>query len=311
MSDEIVSVWGGSLRIGRAPAASELLIGDGSNFKLQSVDVTIDGSLGGSQGSIAYRNSTKWTHLSPGSAGKLLQTNGASADPSWVTLGESMTSFFSPLSGAIPFYNVTEWATLVPGPSGTIVASNGTIPVYATMTNLLDADIGNVVGGLLYRDVSGSWANSGPGPSGYVLAGGGAGANPTWTNSWRTLYKASSQSITSTSFTDDTTLKVSVVNGSVLFVEGVIFYNSGAGGSAIAVNGPSSFLQFSTDGASLSAVSVDTSFFSYASAGSYGVSFSGVFQANATGTFAVRHALNTASGTTTVQAGSWIKYYSL
>ena len=38
---------------------------------------------GGAHGSIAYRGTTKWEILGPGTAGNALTTNGVGANPSW------------------------------------------------------------------------------------------------------------------------------------------------------------------------------------------------------------------------------------
>lgn len=41
--------------------------------------------LGVTRGSIIYRGASGWTLLAPGTSGNVLQTNGAGADPTWVT----------------------------------------------------------------------------------------------------------------------------------------------------------------------------------------------------------------------------------
>lgn len=50
---------------------------DGSLTNLDGVFTT--------RGSVLYRNATVWTALTPGTAGQVLQTGGAGADPSWAT----------------------------------------------------------------------------------------------------------------------------------------------------------------------------------------------------------------------------------
>ena len=47
-------------------------------------DLTIAGEV---QGSILYYNGSNWVQLPPGTSGQVLQTNGAAANPSWVTGG--------------------------------------------------------------------------------------------------------------------------------------------------------------------------------------------------------------------------------
>lgn len=41
--------------------------------------------IGSTRGQILYRGASSWSVLSPGTSGQLLKTNGAGADPSWVT----------------------------------------------------------------------------------------------------------------------------------------------------------------------------------------------------------------------------------
>lgn len=40
--------------------------------------------IGAMQGDVLYRNATEWVVLAPGTAGQLLQTSGADANPTWV-----------------------------------------------------------------------------------------------------------------------------------------------------------------------------------------------------------------------------------
>lgn len=52
--------------------------------------------IGGTQGMILYRSASGWAALSPGTSGQVLQTNGAAANPSWVTPagGASLTNTY-------------------------------------------------------------------------------------------------------------------------------------------------------------------------------------------------------------------------
>ena len=59
-----------------------------------SSDVTIDAKIqelldviSSTRGSVLYRGNTAWAALAPGTAGQVLSTNGAGADPSWITAG--------------------------------------------------------------------------------------------------------------------------------------------------------------------------------------------------------------------------------
>lgn len=59
-----------------------------------SADVTIDAKIqelldliSSTRGSVLYRGNTAWAALAPGTAGQVLSTNGAGADPSWIAAG--------------------------------------------------------------------------------------------------------------------------------------------------------------------------------------------------------------------------------
>ncbi len=55
-----------------------------NSSSLAITSAQIDAAFGGTQGDILYRNATVWTVLAPGTAGQILQTNGAAANPAWV-----------------------------------------------------------------------------------------------------------------------------------------------------------------------------------------------------------------------------------
>jgi hypothetical protein len=59
----------------------------------------IDNALGSTQGDILYRSGSAWTVLAPGSAGQVLQSGGAAANPSWATAGGSGTVTSVDVSG--------------------------------------------------------------------------------------------------------------------------------------------------------------------------------------------------------------------
>lgn len=93
MANDIATVWGGQIKLGRDPANNELLLGDtNGNFVLtpsSSIIPTVDiqallNSISSTQGAILYRNATSWVALNPGTAGYVLSTGGAGANPSWV-----------------------------------------------------------------------------------------------------------------------------------------------------------------------------------------------------------------------------------
>lgn len=61
----------------------------------------IDQAIGSTQGQILYRGASAWSVLSPGTSGQLLQTGGASANPSWTTVsgGGTVTVSGTPTTG--------------------------------------------------------------------------------------------------------------------------------------------------------------------------------------------------------------------
>lgn len=69
--------------------ASGHVIGNGTGSTAAAADTTIsailDQALGNAQGDVIYRGSAGWSVLAPGTSGQVLQTGGASANPSWVT----------------------------------------------------------------------------------------------------------------------------------------------------------------------------------------------------------------------------------
>lgn len=52
-----------------------------------TLSAAMDGALGNTRGQVVFRGATAWTVLAAGTAGYLLSTNGAGADPSWVAAG--------------------------------------------------------------------------------------------------------------------------------------------------------------------------------------------------------------------------------
>lgn len=91
MANDVATTWGGKITLGRAPANNEILLGDANgNFALTasssispSIQTLLDG-ISSTQGSILYRSASAWSALGPGTAGNVLSTNGAGANPSWI-----------------------------------------------------------------------------------------------------------------------------------------------------------------------------------------------------------------------------------
>jgi hypothetical protein len=56
----------------------------GNDISGKSLSNVLDSSISSTQGTILYRGSSGWAGLAPGTAGYVLGTNGAGADPIWV-----------------------------------------------------------------------------------------------------------------------------------------------------------------------------------------------------------------------------------
>ena len=70
---------------GTPTAAYDLLKYDGAAWVPTTLTAEID-SLSSTQGAILYRNATAWVALAPGTAGQVLQSGGAGANPSWLSV---------------------------------------------------------------------------------------------------------------------------------------------------------------------------------------------------------------------------------
>lgn len=91
----------------------------------------IDAILGSTQGDLLYRNGTVWTVLAPGTAGQVLKTGGAAANPAWADSVATITFIIDGGGSAIttgikgdleiPFGCTITAATLLADQSGSIV----------------------------------------------------------------------------------------------------------------------------------------------------------------------------------------------
>lgn len=86
----------------------------------------IDNAIGNTQGDILYRNATQWVVLPPGTAGQVLQTGGAAANPSWVNGSTGSVTSISSGTGIV----------LTPDPivsTGSVALNTAAMPSF-TMT---------------------------------------------------------------------------------------------------------------------------------------------------------------------------------
>lgn len=60
------------------------LSGETADAEGESVSDVLDYVFGSAQGSLLYRGASAWARLAPGTAGQILRSGGASANPSWI-----------------------------------------------------------------------------------------------------------------------------------------------------------------------------------------------------------------------------------
>lgn len=97
----------------------------------EGLSALIDAVIGSTQGDILYRGASAWSVLAPGSSGKLLQSGGPAANPSWVTAsGTGTVTTISVVSangftGTVANATTTPAITLTTSATG-ILTGNGT-----------------------------------------------------------------------------------------------------------------------------------------------------------------------------------------
>ena len=219
-----------------------------------SLNTVLDG-LTTTQGSVIYRGVSGWTALTPGTAGYLLTTNGAGADPSWsaaATSGVTSISFGSTgltpnsaSTGAISVagtlgtgYGGTGLTTFTAG--GAVYASNastlttGTLPTTAGGTGLTSF----TSGGAVYA------SNTSTLTTGTLPASAGGTGNSSYT-SGDLLYASSStgvgklaigsaNQILSVTSSLPTWNSLSTLLDSISSTQGVILYRGASSWSALA-----------------------------------------------------------------------------
>ena len=164
-------------------------------------------TLSTTQGAIVYRNASAWVALGPGTAGQVLQSGGAGANPSWTAAGTGdVLGPASSVDGEIALFDSTTGKVLkrasatglLKAASGVLSAASAGTDYYAPSgTDVAIADggtgastaaagfralaegIGSTQGDILYRNAT-EWVALGAGSIGQVLQSGGAGGNPSW-----------------------------------------------------------------------------------------------------------------------------------
>lgn len=144
------------------------------------------------QGHVLYRAAVGWAALPPGTAGEVLTTNGAGADPAWGAVVapsadiQTLLDGISSTRGTVLYRGASGWAALAPGTAGYFLKTNGSgaDPAWAApsgsadIQTLLDG-ISSTRGTVLFRGTS-AWQALSPGTAGYVLQTKGAGLDPAW-----------------------------------------------------------------------------------------------------------------------------------
>ena len=150
-----------------------------------TLSAIIDDVIDNTQGDILYRNATIWTNLAPGTAGQVLISGGASANPSWSSVGAGTVTSIATNNG-ITGGTITSTGTIgLANINNVSILSNisggAATPIQNSLTAIIDACIDNTQGDILYRN-STIWTNLAPGTAGQVLTSGGAAANVSWSS---------------------------------------------------------------------------------------------------------------------------------
>jgi hypothetical protein len=134
------------------------------------------------QGEVLYYDGSDWASLGVGTAGYVLTTQGAGADPTWEAVADAsaIPAPAGAAQGEILFYNGSAWDNLGVGTSGQVLKTQGagSNPIWADESGGSGLPSG-VQGNVLYHNGS-SWVALAVGTDGQVLTSGGAGANVAW-----------------------------------------------------------------------------------------------------------------------------------
>jgi hypothetical protein len=82
--------------------------------------------LGAGQGDVLYRSAAGWVVLTPGPAGDLLMTGGASANPSWSSIS-ALLDLLGGTQGDTLFRGAAGWEVLAPGTNGQVLTYDTTL----------------------------------------------------------------------------------------------------------------------------------------------------------------------------------------
>lgn len=275
MANDKVAIWNGGLKFGRAPINGELLIGDGIGFNLASLTAGSGVTITPSAGGITIdATGSGGTVTSVTATAPLSSTGGTAPDISLGTVGADkggtgQTSLT--LNNVLLGNGASAVQFVAPGTNGNVLTSNGT-----------------------------TWVSSAP------------------AGSWTLLKKAANQSVTaSTTLVNVTSLTFSMEANKTYAIRSVLTSNNGAGGIKISVNGTTAATSIRFNGVGSSVSAPPSAVQSYASpifqfTGGSAInlfSISGVIQNGASAsTLSLTFAQSSASGTTTIEKGSYLEY---
>lgn len=100
----------------------------------QAMSPILDAAFGKQQGSILYRGQNAWAPLAPGTANQVLQTNGAGANPSWVTPAKKLLNSYTFPGATNTFNDTTSFTTAF---NDYEVVWENLVPATGTALNLL------------------------------------------------------------------------------------------------------------------------------------------------------------------------------
>jgi hypothetical protein len=216
-----------------------------------TVTALIDDAISSTQGVILYRGASSWSTLAPGTSGQVLATQGASANPQWITAGGTVTNIATgtgltggPITGTgtISLASIANH-TLLANTSGGSAA-----PVSTTLTALIDDAIASTHGDVLYRSAT-DWAALAPGTAGQVLTTQGASANPNWTSAGMTAIANDRvlANVSGSSGLPTANTLSDVIDNCIASTQGDVLYRNASGWVALAPGTSGQFL--STGGA--------------------------------------------------------------
>lgn len=97
-----------------------------NGVEFAALSAVLDG-LGAARGDVLYRGAAGWLALPPGTAGNVLATAGAGADPSWAALPtiSALLDTISSTRGTVLYRGAAGWAALAPGTAGNVLTTAG------------------------------------------------------------------------------------------------------------------------------------------------------------------------------------------